>query len=130
MRYMLLKEGLIKRKGLVLPVIVLSCELALLGCLPQRVEDISDTRKAFIGMQKTHLQTCMGDPDNSARNGDIQVWTYNSITRGKSAGHCKVDIVLERGIVTDIDFSGDTGARITRSGICGSIVERCLSSQD
>ena len=123
--------------------------LAVAGCAIQRAQDAADARFKLVGFPKEQLLACMGAPDNSAEAGSTEVWTYHSgngrtDTFGNMAAwggsswasgfgstvttsrYCKIDVVMNAGRVSRVNYSGPTGGLLTQGEQCAFAVENCL----
>lgn len=129
-------------------LVVVSCTLA--ACEFQRAQVASDAKKGLIGMPKESILQCMGSPVTTAYAGSTEVWTYQSgNNRTDSFGSvsgwvgpggymngfgsststtrsCKIDLVMQGGFVSRVNYSGDTGGLITKGEQCGFAVENCV----
>jgi hypothetical protein len=135
------------RVGLVALVAV-----AITACAFQRAQEASDARAAMVGMPKEQVLACMGPPASSAAVGGTEVWTYNSgngrtdtfgtasafggPTSATAIGSntttsrfCKVDVVMARGRVSRINYSGPTGGLITAGEQCAFAIDNCMQQQ-
>jgi hypothetical protein len=126
--------------------------IALTGCSIQRAQEASVAQKTMVGMSKENLLACMGAPANTATAGETEVWSYNSGngrtdtlgsatafggygsatafgTATTSSRYCKVDIVMSKGLVSRINYSGPTGGLLTKGEQCAFAVENCVPKQ-
>jgi hypothetical protein len=90
-------------------------------------------------MPKEQVLACMGPPINKAAEGATEVWAYNSgngmtstnisgdrhgATATSSSRFCNVNIVMSRGQVTAVNYTGPTGGLLTAGEQCAYAVER------
>jgi hypothetical protein len=99
----------------------------------------------MIGLPKEKVLTCMGPPADQMTVGNTEVWAYasgNGQTIGSafaSGGNgfasgfgvteqrfCKVDIVMSKGVVSAVNYSGPTGGLLTAGEQCAFAVQNCL----
>ena len=123
--------------------------VAIAACELQRAQEASDAQTAMVGMSKEQVLACMGSPVSTAMAGTTEVWTYNSGNgrtdsfgavnawggNGWASGFgsstttgrfCKVDVVMNVGRVSRINYTGPTGGLLTRGEQCGYAVDNCL----
>ncbi|HVZ68754.1 MAG TPA: hypothetical protein VG891_04775 [Rhizomicrobium sp.] len=102
----------------------------------------------MVGMPREQVLSCMGAPANAAKAGNTEVWSYNSGngetdtfgsafgTRGwgwasafgsstSTSKYCKVDIVMNNGRVSRVNYSGPTGGLLTEGEQCAYAVDNC-----
>lgn len=119
------------------------------GCELQRAQEASDAKKLLIGMSREHVLACMGSPVNAAKAGGTEVWTYASGNNhtdsfgsvsawggwGFASGFgsststsrsCKIDIVMNEGRVSRVNYTGPTGGLLTKGEQCAFALEACL----
>lgn len=102
----------------------------LLGCVYQRAEEASSAQKTMVGMTKGHILSCMGAPMHSETLRNTEILTYDSKDRGATSKlFCKVDIFMNEGLVSRINYSGFTGGLMSKDEQCAPIVESCASSE-
>ena len=127
-------------------VALASC--AVSACEIQRAQEASDAKKGMVGLPKERVLQCMGSPARTAAVGYTEVWTYESgNNRTDSFGYanawggygwanafgsstsstrsCKIDVVMEGGQVSRINYSGDTGGWLTKGEQCGFAIDNC-----
>jgi hypothetical protein len=126
--------------------------VVIAACALQRAQEASDAKTAMLGMPKEQVLACMGSPASSAEVGGTEVWTYNSgngrtDTFGSASAFggpysasafgsstttsrfCKVDVVMNRGRVSRINYSGPTGGLITEGEQCAFAINNCMQQQ-
>jgi hypothetical protein len=100
-------------------------------------------------MSKEQVLSCMGSPLSAAYAGSTEVWTYDSgngrtdsygdVSVSGDAYHangfgwstttarfCKVDVVMNGGRVTRLNYRGPTGGLLTKGEQCAFAVENCV----
>ena len=123
--------------------------VAIAACELQRAQEASDAQTAMVGMSKEQVLACMGSPASAAMAGTTEVWTYNSGNgrtdsfgvvnafggNGFATGFgsstttgrfCKVDVVMNVGRVSRINYTGPTGGLLTKGEQCGFAVDNCM----
>lgn len=132
--------------------IALFCALlALTGCAMQRAVVANDARQQMVGMNKEQVLGCMGAPAGRAGEGATEVWTYSSgdghtqvstsvnayggpgfaTANGfgvASTRYCVVNVVMNGGRVSRVNYSGPTGGLITGGEQCAFAVQNCVRS--
>jgi len=113
---------------------------ALGGCAIQRAQVAQEAQGSMIGMPKEQVLACMGPPINKAAEGATEVWVYNSgngmtstnisgsrysATAVSSSRFCNVNIVMNSGQVSAVNYTGPTGGLLTVGEQCAYAVERC-----
>jgi outer membrane protein assembly factor BamE (lipoprotein component of BamABCDE complex) len=113
---------------------------AVSGCAIQRAQVAQEAQGSMVGMPKEQVLTCMGPPVNHATEGATEVWAYNSgngmtstsingdrygTTAVSSSRFCNVNIVMTRGQVSAVNYTGPTGGLLTAGEQCAYAVERC-----
>ena len=97
-------------------------------------------RAVIIGQSRAEILACAGKPERAAVNGDAETLVYTA-SSGEStlmvgAGNtllsnvrhsCEVTLVLRRGYVEDVLYSGRTGGTLTPDEECAPIVSKCMS---
>jgi hypothetical protein len=86
----------------------------------------------------------MGPPINKATEGQTEVWTYNSgngmtISGGSVSGgnfsatsssrFCTVNVVMTKGQVTTINYTGPTGGLLSAGEQCAFAVDACVKAR-
>jgi len=134
-----------KLKILALGTAIASIALSVAGCAIQRAETASKAQATMAGMSKGQVLSCMGTPVRAGKAGDTEVWTYesgdnqtNTFGSASALGHvafgsstsetlsCKIDVVMNEGRVTRINYSGPTGGLLTAGEECGYAVDNCV----
>ena len=129
---MLLSVGWAARTAyLVSLAAALACLAGVLtGCVYQRAEDAAEAQKAMVGATKAHVLDCMGKPDETLAYTGSETLTYSSRPADSNARlFCKVDIVVQDGVVSRVSYNGDTGGLLTRDEQCAPIVARCVAAR-
>ncbi len=122
--------------------------LALAGCgLPS--SDVADTaRSRLVGLSELALHLCAGFPTHAETVDGVRLETYETQLAppnltvnlpnlgplggggfGLSAGdasYCRATFALVDGRVTEVRYSGATGAGLGALTRCGPIVEHCV----
>ncbi|HWY60268.1 MAG TPA: outer membrane protein assembly factor BamE [Rhizomicrobium sp.] len=138
-----------KTRNFIRSVALILVSIAVSACEFQRAQEASDAQTAMVGMSKEQVLACMGSPVNTAMAGTTEVWTYNSGNgRTDSVGvvnawggygwasgigsattterSCKVDVVMNVGRVSRINYTGPTGGLLTKGEQCGFAVDNCM----
>jgi len=114
---------------------------AVLGsCALQRAQVAADAQTQMVGLTKEQLFACMGPPANKAAEGATEVWSYNSgngftsasISGGNSWAtgvstrrFCTVNITINDGRVSRVNYLGPTGGLLTGGEQCAFAVQNC-----
>lgn len=121
----------------------------LLGaCAIQRAHVAQEARVQMIGLKKEQVLACMGPPTVKSAEGATEVWSYNSgngtvISSANVTGDrfgatgvgvssrrfCTVNIVISRGEVAVVNYSGPTGGLLTAGEQCAFAIENCGRGQ-
>ncbi len=97
-------------------------------------------RAVIVGQSRAEVLACAGKPERSTVQGEGEMLVY-SASSGEStlmvgAGgtllsnvkhSCEVTMVLRRGYVEDVLYSGRTGGTTTPDEECAPIVRKCMS---
>lgn len=120
--------------------------LGLGGCALERAQIAQDARAQMVGMSKEQVLACMGPPANKLAEGATEVWAYNSgngMTIGSSSANiitssfitadsvetrrfCTVNIVMQDGRVSRLNYTGPTGGLLTAGEQCAFAVQNCV----
>ncbi len=124
--------------------------IAVAACAIQRAQEAADARAKMVGMSKEQILSCMGAPTNTAYAGSTEVWTYDS-GNGRTdsygdvsvwgngyhangfgwstttARFCKVDVVMDGGRVTRLNYRGPTGGLLTKGEQCAFAIDNCTA---
>ncbi len=107
----------------------------------QRAQEAQDARVQMVGLSKEQVLACMGPPINKAAEGQTEVWTYNSgngttISGGSVSGgsfsatsssrFCNVNVVMTKGQVAALNYTGPTGGLLTVGEQCALAVDACV----
>ena len=137
------------RFATVLMTIVLGAAM-LSACAIQRAKIAERAKTDMIGLTKSEILTCMGQPDSRRGGEDFEEWTYsrsdapgvgsfgsgrigpdsdNGIgndTRTTARGrYCVATVSFRRDSVSSVRFSGTTGGIVTRDEQCAFLVSAC-----
>jgi hypothetical protein len=129
-------------RGLVLAAIAAVSPTA---CAVQRAETARAAKEQLVGLPKEKILACMGPPGNQMTVGATEVWAYasgNGHTIGSAFGSggngfasafgvteqrfCKVDIVMTKDVVSEVNYSGPTGGLLTAGEQCAFAVQNCV----
>jgi hypothetical protein len=100
---------------------------ALPGCVYQRAEEATQAKTALVGMSRAKVETCMGAPFNAETDGSTITLTYNSSRKPEEKLFCKVNIEIQKGLVSRVEYSGWTGGLFSEDEQCAPVVEKCLA---
>ncbi|MBN8901879.1 MAG: hypothetical protein J0H57_12660 [Rhodospirillales bacterium] len=120
--------------------------LALLlpaSCGWQDSQTAEHGQQVIMGMSRPDLEACLGVPDQHDSLGDTDILTWNSTStaaRGVSVGlpvlgdlslsgggSCHAVVRLERGVVTEVRYTGENGAPLAPQSYCAPIVRSCVA---
>jgi len=108
---------------------VLMClgAVAVAACALQRAQTAADAKKQMIGMTKEAVLRCMGAPAANASVGATEVWTYRS-GDAVAAGYnyCNINVAFAGGVVSQVNYTGETGGLISKGEQCAYAVEHCV----
>jgi hypothetical protein len=129
----------------ILGIVALGAAAVLLGgCAIQRAQEAQDARAQMVGMSKEQVLACMGAPVNKAAEGMTEVWAYNSGngmtvadasydrfggTVVSSSRFCNINVVMNKGQVAAINYTGPTGGLLTAGEQCAYAVDACVRRQ-
>jgi hypothetical protein len=117
----------------------------LAACSVQRAETARTAKEQMIGLSKEKVLACMGPPANQMTVGGTEVWAYGS-GNGQTVGSvfasggsgfasgfgvteqrfCKVNIVMTKDVVSEVNYSGPTGGILTQGEQCAFAVQNCV----
>ena len=97
------------------------------GCIYQRAEEASQAKTTLVGMPRASVETCMGKPFDAETDGTTITLTYNSSHRPEEKLFCKVDIEIQKSVVSRVNYSGWTGGLLSQDEQCAPVVEKCLA---
>jgi hypothetical protein len=118
----------------------------LAGCIFERSQEAKDARTAMLGMSRSQVLACAGQPRSTVKDADHEIFTYfigqpdydrilgiqptdaQRVTGSTKPKYCRVRILFRGDVVDKVDYSGNTGGILTRDEICASVVKRCLPS--
>jgi hypothetical protein len=126
-------------------VLALVAATLLAACAVQRAETARTAKEQMIGLPKEKVLACMGPPANQMTVGNTEVWAYSSGNwqtigsafasggSGFASGFgvseqrfCKVNIVMTKGAVSEVNYSGPTGGILTQGEQCAFAVQNCV----
>jgi hypothetical protein len=135
-------------------VVLLLC-VPSASCAVQRSQVAQEARASMVGMTKEQVFTCMGPAATKAAEGATEIWSYPSgngyqstavvananatrsggtvNTFGTASGFstsrfCTVNIVIQGGVVSQVNYSGPTGGILTGGEQCAFAVEACAKN--
>lgn len=94
----------------------------------------------MVGLSKEQVLACMGPPMNKAAEGATEVWSYESgngmqiasvsgnrysATAISSQRFCKINVVMNGGAVSAVNYSGPTGGLLSGGEQCAYAVQAC-----
>ncbi len=97
------------------------------GCVYQRAQEASQAKTALVGMPQANVETCMGKPFDAETDGITVTLTYNSDHKPDEKLFCRVDIEIQKGLVSRVNYSGWTGGLLSQDEQCAPVVEKCLA---
>jgi hypothetical protein len=120
--------------------------LPLAACAVQRAETARTAKEQMVGLSKEKVLACMGPPANQMAVGNTEVWAYTS-GNGQTVGSafasggngfasgfgvteqrfCKVNIVMMKGAVSEVNYSGPSGGLLTQGEQCAFAVQNCVA---
>jgi outer membrane protein assembly factor BamE (lipoprotein component of BamABCDE complex) len=127
--------------GFMRTIVLALSAILLSACAIQRAQEAQDARVQMVGLSKEQVLACMGPPINKAAEGHTEVWTYNSgngttISGGSVAGgsfsatsssrFCTVNVVMTKGQVATLNYTGPTGGLLTAGEQCAFAVDACV----
>jgi outer membrane protein assembly factor BamE (lipoprotein component of BamABCDE complex) len=128
----------------VIAIVAFSAALLLSGCAFQRAQEAQDARAQMVGMSKEQVLACMGPPVNKAAEAMTEVWAYNSgngttvtdASYGRLGGSaisssrfCNINVVMNKGQVAAVNYTGPTGGLLTAGEQCAYAVDACVHHQ-
>ena len=80
------------------------------------------------GMSKQQLLSCMGPPNASAKDGNMEFITYShGSLYDKYTYQCEATFILTEGRVSKLNVTGDApGTLDVTSGVCRALVAKCV----
>jgi hypothetical protein len=106
--------------------------VALGGCALERAQIAQQAQSSMIGMPKEQVLACMGPPVNKAIEGRTEVWAYSTnptinLDRGSgSTRYCNINITMNAGAVSAVNYQGPTGGLISQGEQCAYAVDACV----
>jgi hypothetical protein len=117
----------------------------LTACAIQRSETARTAKEQMIGLSKEKVLACMGPPSNQMTVGGTEVWAYAS-GNGQTIGSafasggsgfasgfgvseqrfCKVNIVMTKNVVSEVNYSGPAGGVLAPVEQCAFAVQNCV----
>jgi hypothetical protein len=125
-------------------IVAFGAALLLTGCAIQRAQEAQDARAQMVGMSKEQVLGCIGPPVNKAAEGMTEVWAYNSgngttvtdASYGRLGGtaisssrFCNINVVMNKGLVSTVNYTGPTGGLLTAGEQCAYAVDACVRHQ-
>jgi hypothetical protein len=120
------------------------------ACALQRAKIAERAKTDMIGLTKSDVLACMGQPDSRRGGEDFQEWVYShsdapgvgdyvndrgGIDSGTGIGnetrttvrgrYCVATVSFRRDSVASVRFSGTTGGIVTRDEQCAFLVSAC-----
>ncbi len=130
------------------PALIAAAALALAACEQFANQERAERAQTeLIGMTRTALIDCAGQPDRIVPGGNIETLIYlygehrrmvgepdpqstgvqTSAPIASSTPWCEATFTLENGRVTNVRYRGQTGGLITGwRNVCGEIVYHCV----
>jgi outer membrane protein assembly factor BamE (lipoprotein component of BamABCDE complex) len=111
---------------------IVALGLALSGCAIERAQIAQQAQTNMIGMPKEQVLACMGPPANKATEGKTEVWAYSTnptinLDRGSgSTRYCNINITINVGAVSAVNYQGPTGGLISQGEQCAYAVDACV----
>ena len=89
---------------------------------------IEELNPKVRGMSRAQLLGCMGPPNSTAKDGNIEFLTYSyRSVYDKYSYQCDSHFVLTDGRVSKLNVTGDPPGTIdVTSGVCRSLVAKCV----
>lgn len=119
-----------------------TCLVILSGCAMQRAQLASEAKERLVGQTKEQVLGCMGPPANKMAEGTTEVWSYASgngqvNATGAYWGYgassysgsqlfCTVNLVMQDGRVSRVNYIGPTGTFMLEGEQCAFAVESCV----
>lgn len=113
----------------------------LLGCVSarriQRSIIAEKAKQELIGMSKTDILSCAGNPLRSEKKDQYEDLIYIGSSRSVDqngnvpgeARYCEVTFTFSNDKVTDISYAGRTGGKDTVDEQCAFVVRNCLPKE-
>ncbi len=112
--------------------------LGLCACGMEWPEIDQVAQAKMIGLSKKQVRACLGAPDWRKRIGSTEIWSYGSgattiegqgfATSGYPRhGHCRVNIVLTNGAVSQINYAGLGGDTLDLGERCAFPAAACAA---
>lgn len=81
-----------------------------------------------VGMTKLQLLSCMGPPNATAKEGNVEFLTYSHRNfYDKYTYQCDANFILTDGRVSRLNITGDAPGTIdVTSGVCRALVAKCV----
>jgi hypothetical protein len=133
-----------------LPTLAARCGLAVLllslvaACTWGRSQDAKEARTKLVGMSRSEIIACAGNPKTTIRDGSREYLAYvagspdydlvlgvkpnevQKLTGTARPVNCKVRFMLRDDVVESVSYTGNTGGLLTRDSACAAVVRRCL----
>lgn len=140
------------RRKLAKKIVILLLTVVIAGCATSsklmRTRTASRAKTEMIGMSQQDVLACMGPPERSAAIGSQEVWSYTSggdietyssvrtsrrdrseastVASTSRARYCKVDVIMNDGVVSSLNYRGRTGGLLTGGEQCAFAVSSCV----
>lgn len=98
----------------------------LTGCVS--APSTEELNPKLVGMSKQQLLSCMGPPNRSATEQNMEFLTYSHRNfYDKYTYQCDANFILTDGRVTRLNVTGDApGTLDVTSGVCRALVAKCV----
>ena len=111
--------------------------LGLAGCALEKPEVDQVAQAKMIGLSKRAIHACLGPPAFRKSVGSTEIWAYeNGTTEIEGQGfasfgyprhpHCRVNIVMTNGAVSQINYAGPMGDSLDLGEHCVFPVAQCV----
>jgi hypothetical protein len=122
------------QKALVAVCLIAFFGLSACGTRWPEVDQVAQAK--MIGLSKKSIRACMGDPSSRKAIGSTEIWSYDSgTTELEGSGfatfgyprhpHCRVNVVMTNGIVSQINYAGPAGDSPDLGERCSFAVAPC-----
>ena len=129
--------------------------IGLASCAVVRADIANKAKLELVGKPKEKILACMGAPNNRMAEGQTEVWSYGSggstsvstfqnssanvnvigntaYGNGFSSGsgiaehrYCNVNVVFNAGVVSAVNYTGNTGGLVSQGEQCAYAVQAC-----
>jgi hypothetical protein len=115
--------------------VIVGCA-ALAACALEKPEVDQVAQAKMIGLSKKAIHACLGPPDAHKTVSGTEIWAYESgTTEIEGSGfasfgyprhpHCRVNIVMTNGVVSQINYAGPMGDSLDLGERCVFPVNQC-----